>query len=373
MELVQSIVILVIGLLSFCSMAAAFVLIARRGGWQRAMQPTAEDRWPLPRRLTFVGAMLGVLFGAMYWVLPGNQDRPEPQREIRLGTFGWLSLGDAVASRDDGYLSSSHYHGTQFVRANDEYAFVVIGAVEAEAGRYPHVLGPDPTDSTNRHFHGGWLVDHNEKLAYHCMFPTGDVASGIMRIGNAQWNLADGRVFLVNLRDGAAAAEVQQVNAQLLGDEVEQALKNLVANNDAVRAWLAADLTEGLRSNDRGRRWGAAMFVYRCGLGGELKTALLVEFLKDDEMWVRLMAADALWDRQRHEAAIPTLAALLQETGEFGPRIAWQSARVLGEIGPEAQAAAPALREALECEDEMLRKTAAEALQKVETGHEKVL
>ena len=110
MELVQLIITLVIGLLGFCAMAAAFVLIARRGGWQRAMQPTAEDRWPLPRRLMLVGAMLGVLFGVLYWVLVllGNQDRPEPQRKIRLGTFGWGTLGDAVATREDGYLSSSY-------------------------------------------------------------------------------------------------------------------------------------------------------------------------------------------------------------------------------------------------------------------------
>ena len=316
----------------------------------------------------------------IFWVtavvfLPGCEwGRSEPQPEPELGTHGWLSLDKAAATRGDSYITGHHYYGTQFLMANDEYAFVIIGAVRADIG-HPRVLGPDATayiDPHNRKIrsdgwpevYGGWRMKNGQELTYHGKFPSGDVSDGVMKIGNSQWSLADGRVFLVKPRGGA---DVQQVDATLVGNEVEEALKKLVGESDEVRAWLAADLTEGLQSKDSGRRSGAARFAYQCSLGGELKTALLVEFLKDDQGWVRLMAAEALWNRQQHEAAIPMLVALLQEKGEYLRRIvAWQSARVLGEIGPEAQAAAPALREAQNSDDQELRAEAVEALKKVE-------
>jgi uncharacterized BrkB/YihY/UPF0761 family membrane protein len=61
--------VLAIGLVGFCLTSAAFVLVARRGGWQQAMQPTPEGRWPIARRLMLVGAVLGTLFGFLLLVL----------------------------------------------------------------------------------------------------------------------------------------------------------------------------------------------------------------------------------------------------------------------------------------------------------------
>jgi hypothetical protein len=52
-------------------MLAAFALVPARGGWQRAMQPDAAGRWPLPRLLLAVGAALCVLFGLLLFV-PGT-------------------------------------------------------------------------------------------------------------------------------------------------------------------------------------------------------------------------------------------------------------------------------------------------------------
>ena len=69
MELIPIIGLLAVGLVGFCSMVAAFVLVARGGGWQQAMQPTADGRWPLPRRLMILGATLGCLFGLLFFVL----------------------------------------------------------------------------------------------------------------------------------------------------------------------------------------------------------------------------------------------------------------------------------------------------------------
>lgn len=70
MEHVPFFVVLAIGCVGFVLMVAAFVLVARRGGWPRAMQADAEGRWPLPRKLMFAGASLGCLFGMLIFV-PG--------------------------------------------------------------------------------------------------------------------------------------------------------------------------------------------------------------------------------------------------------------------------------------------------------------
>ena len=62
MELLPIIAVLATAGVGFCLMLAAFVLVARRGGWQQAMQPDAPGRWPLPRYLLLIGASLGCLF-----------------------------------------------------------------------------------------------------------------------------------------------------------------------------------------------------------------------------------------------------------------------------------------------------------------------
>ena len=49
-------------LASFGLMLAAFVGIARAGGWEQAMRPDPQGRWSLSRRLMLTGALLGVIF-----------------------------------------------------------------------------------------------------------------------------------------------------------------------------------------------------------------------------------------------------------------------------------------------------------------------
>jgi len=51
-------------------MLTAFALVLVRGGWQRAMQPNASGRWPLPRLFLAAGAALVMLFGLLLFV-PG--------------------------------------------------------------------------------------------------------------------------------------------------------------------------------------------------------------------------------------------------------------------------------------------------------------
>jgi hypothetical protein len=69
MEMIPLYSVLAVGLVGFALMVAAFVLIARAGGWQRAMQPTPEGRWPWARRLMALGAGLGCLFGVLLSIL----------------------------------------------------------------------------------------------------------------------------------------------------------------------------------------------------------------------------------------------------------------------------------------------------------------
>jgi hypothetical protein len=70
MGLVPILAILAVGVVGFCLMLAAFVLVARRGGWQQAMKPDARGHWPAPRHLMFIGALLGVAFSLLLF-LPG--------------------------------------------------------------------------------------------------------------------------------------------------------------------------------------------------------------------------------------------------------------------------------------------------------------
>ena len=47
---------------SFGLMIAAFVGVARHGGWEQAMRPDSQGRWSLSSRLMLTGALLGVIF-----------------------------------------------------------------------------------------------------------------------------------------------------------------------------------------------------------------------------------------------------------------------------------------------------------------------
>lgn len=70
MELLPIFAVLATAGVGLCLMLTAFVIVARRGGWQQAMQPDAQGHWPLPRYLMLVGASLGCLF-ALLMSVPG--------------------------------------------------------------------------------------------------------------------------------------------------------------------------------------------------------------------------------------------------------------------------------------------------------------
>lgn len=69
-------ILVAVGVVGCGSIAFAFVLIAREGGWQAAIQkPIAERRWTPARRLMLVGAGLSLAFAVgitILGVIPGG-------------------------------------------------------------------------------------------------------------------------------------------------------------------------------------------------------------------------------------------------------------------------------------------------------------
>ena len=89
---------------------------------------------------------------------------------------------------------------------------------------------------------------------------------------------------------------------------------------------------------------------------------LLTDLLKDRDSTVRSSAAYALGEfGPEARAAIPALMELLKD--KDASRAAAASA--LGDIGPEASAATPAIIELLNDENEKVRRDADEALEKI--------
>jgi hypothetical protein len=65
----------VAGYVGVSLMAAAFVMVARQGGWRQAMRSAPDGRSSLPRRLMVAGALLGAVFGcavAVLFLIPGG-------------------------------------------------------------------------------------------------------------------------------------------------------------------------------------------------------------------------------------------------------------------------------------------------------------
>jgi hypothetical protein len=69
MRLLAEGAVMAVAAVGFCLMLVAFGMIVRRGGWQPALQVTADGRWTLPRRLLLTGAVLGALSGLLMFLL----------------------------------------------------------------------------------------------------------------------------------------------------------------------------------------------------------------------------------------------------------------------------------------------------------------
>jgi hypothetical protein len=101
---------IVLGFVGFCLMGAAFLLVARQGGWKQAMQSEPDGRWPLARRLMVAGAFLGIVFGVavnLLFLIPGGipwSDGPDWGTAVVavlpvLAALWYFVLRPALASR----------------------------------------------------------------------------------------------------------------------------------------------------------------------------------------------------------------------------------------------------------------------------------
>lgn len=114
-------------------------------------------------------------------------------------------------------------------------------------------------------------------------------------------------------------------------------------------------LVETLTAHDGYGRENALNCLHELGPKAAKAAPALVKFLRHDSAAVRLRVATVLWAIDKNSAAVTALAELVQTdpalreapTGlpVLSPRFAVSAARLLGDIGPDARAALPRLRE----------------------------
>jgi HEAT repeat protein len=152
--------------------------------------------------------------------------------------------------------------------------------------------------------------------------------------------------------------------------EAALALWRVARNKEAA----VRTLTEGLAWKDRVPsvkqqlvRRRAAQALGDMGPAAAAAVPALEAAWKGSEPELRVAAAAALWRIGRHrEAALRTLTQALRDKEYRDSR--YQLVWTLGSLGPEARAAVPALREALDDPDSLVRRSAAEALKKIDPG-----
>jgi HEAT repeat protein len=127
------------------------------------------------------------------------------------------------------------------------------------------------------------------------------------------------------------------------------------ARGEALRALLRAGpqppaevaaLVESLRSDVDVVRFHAAVALGESGADGRAAVpALIHASLWDEEPAVRVEAARALWRIDRRAA--PAVYALTRALGDANELVCWIAAECLGQMGPAARDAVPALWQAL--------------------------
>ena len=105
-------------------------------------------------------------------------------------------------------------------------------------------------------------------------------------------------------------------------------------------------LLAALRAEEPEVRFGAAQTLGDLGPAGRPALGALTQALRDRNQGVRLQAARALWliDQQ----VDTTLPVFIEAVGADDEVLCWIAADCLGDIGPRAAAAVPALQKALE-------------------------
>ncbi len=137
-----------------------------------------------------------------------------------------------------------------------------------------------------------------------------------------------------------------------LGPQAKPAVPELIAVLDD------AAVDRGLKPRASIRR-GAAQSLGKIGADESTAVEGLLNTLRDDNPYVRLASALALWQIAKHDAAVPTAIEAFGDQDHF---VRGEAARTLGEMRVESEAAIKALATALCDEDGYVRADAALAL-----------
>src|SRR5262249_10564766 len=124
-------------------------------------------------------------------------------------------------------------------------------------------------------------------------------------------------------------------------------------------------LIRALRGRDADVRSRAAQALRLIGPEARAAAPTLVEVLRDPEARVRVRAAEALWQVARDPAGAALLPAV---RGGGDGALGRDAARVLGQMGPAARPAVPALVEALRDADNATGVLVAEVLGRIGPG-----
>jgi HEAT repeat protein len=199
------------------------------------------------------------------------------------------------------------------------------------------------------------------------LLPTEDRFSAVVALGkigvDAEPVIPELIEFLDSENDRLAAAAAEALG--WIGPAAKDALPKLKArlsNEDARESWCACALalwridSQGELAvpalidllEDKGwERVHVANALAEIGPDARAAVPALRNALRDRTPWVRVSAANALWRIERQvEAVLPALLSGLHGLG--GDAV--MAARSLGEMGPQAQAAVPALCQALQRE-----------------------
>jgi len=129
-----------------------------------------------------------------------------------------------------------------------------------------------------------------------------------------------------------------------------------------------AVLKEGLLDTDSNTRMAALVGCAGAGAGCRELLPVLEQTLEDETEVGRVQAATAVWKVGGTDQAIAkAVAALVGSLKEpTYATVRWQAAEHLGDMGPLAGTAVPALRAALKDRSSVVRFSAANALRKVD-------
>jgi HEAT repeat protein len=173
---------------------------------------------------------------------------------------------------------------------------------------------------------------------------------------------------------------LRQIDAERARKEALPVLRNLLVGPSSLRMQAAGELlrlqpenkealtilTDGLQGKDDYTRQQAGQALATLGMTARAAVPALRRALRDPSVMVRIHAAEALYKIAGDvETAVPVLIEVLKSSpvGAFARR---QAAEKLGDMGPTAKAALPALRALREDADKFVRDGVLAAIQKID-------